>query len=152
MKKSIKVMLSAVAAMSAVLPVWGQDQAFTAEQQEAVQRIVASKLPEHMGVGDLKVRSLNIENDTIKVDVSENFGDVPFTEEGVERMRSEIRSALGSEYSDSPVLITIVGNDIEKYFADYEQAVYQRVGRQPPLQARPGRQHHRHVAQPRLVF
>ena len=114
MKKSIKVMLCAVAAMSAVLPVWGQDQAFTAEQQEAVQRIVASKLPEHMGVGDLKVRSLNIENDTIKVDVSENFGDVPFTEEGVERMRSEIRSALGSEYSDSPVLITIVGNDINK--------------------------------------
>ena len=141
MKKSIKVMLSAVAAMSAVLPVWGQDQAFTAEQQEAVQRIVASKLPEHMGVGDLKVRSLNIENDTIKVDVSENFGDVPFTEEGVERMRSEIRSALGSEYSDSPVRLQALS-----------QAVYQRVGRQPPLQARPGRQHHRHVAQPRLVF
>ena len=158
MKKSIKVMLSAVAAMSAVLPVWGQDQAFTAEQQEAVQRIVASKLPEHMGVGDLKVRSLNIENDTIKVDVSENFGDVPFTEEGVERMRSEIRSALGSEYSDSPVLITIVGNDINKLcrlrarLQALSQAVYQRVGRQPPLQARPGRQHHRHVAQPRLVF
>ena len=92
------------------------------EQQDAVQHIVESKLPEHMGVGRLKVRSMTIENDTIKVDVSENFGDVPFTEAGVEQMRGEIREALGAEYSDAPVLITIVGNDINKYFADYEPA------------------------------
>ena len=93
-------------------------QSFTVEQQDTVQRIVESKLPEHMGVGALKVRSLALENDTIKVDLSENFGDVPFTETGVEQMRDEIREALGVEFSDSPVLITIVGNDINRYFAD----------------------------------
>ena len=120
MKRSRRLLLSAVVFLAAVLPL--RAQVITEEQQAAVQQVVASKLPEHMGVGDLKVRSLMVENDTIKVDVSENFGDVPFTEAGVEQMRGEIREALGSEYSDYPVLITIVGNDINKYFADYEPA------------------------------
>ncbi len=99
-----------------------QAQSFTQEQQDAVQQVVASKLPEHMGVGDLKVRSLMLENDTIKVDVSENFGDVPFTQDEVEQMRREIREVLGEEYGDYPVFITIVGSDINQYFADYEPA------------------------------
>ena len=115
-------MLSVAACLALMPSMQAQEQTFTVEQQDAVQRVVASKLPEHMGVGDLKVRSLAVENDSIKVDVSENFGDVPFTQEGVEKMRDEIREALGEEYSDYPVLITIVGNDINKYFADYEPA------------------------------
>ena len=120
MKKTSHILLSVAACLAMAAPV--QAQEFTVEQLDAVQRIVASKLPEHMGVGDLKVRSLTLENDTIKVDVSENFGDVPFTQDGVEQMRGEIRKALGEEYDDYPVLITIVGNDINKYFADYEPA------------------------------
>ena len=120
MMRSRRLLLSAVVFLAAVLPL--RAQVITDEQQAAVQQVVASKLPEHMGVGNLKVRSLMVENDTIKVDVSENFGDVPFTEAGVEQMRGEIREALGSEYGDYPVLITIVGNDINKYFADYEPA------------------------------
>jgi len=120
MKTITKIGLSAAICLAATLPV--QAQVFTQEQHDAVQQVVASKLPEHMGVGDLKLRSLSVENDTVKVDVSENFGDLPFTQAGVEEMRGEIREALGSEYSDSPVLITIVGNDINKYFADYEPA------------------------------
>ena len=112
MTKSRRVLLTAVALLAAVLPM--RAQVITEEQQAAVQQVIASKLPEHMGVGDLKVRSLALENDTIKVDVSENFGDVPFTEAGVEQMRGEIRDALGAGYGDYPVLITIVGNDINK--------------------------------------
>ena len=107
MKKTCKVLLSVVACVAAVLPLQAQEQPFTQEQQDAVQRIVASKLPELMGVGDLKVRSVTVENDTVKVDVSENFGDVPFTQEGIEQMRGEIREALGGDYGHSPVLITI---------------------------------------------
>ncbi|MBR5684548.1 MAG: N-acetylmuramoyl-L-alanine amidase [Muribaculaceae bacterium] len=120
MKRLSQVLFALMAVSLAVCP--AQAQEFTQAQQDAVQRIVESKLPEHMGVGNLKVRSLTVENDTVKVDVSENFGDVPFTQDGVERMRDEIREALGAEYGDNPVLITIVGNDIEKYFADYEPA------------------------------
>ena len=122
MKKTCKALLSVVACVAAVLPLQAQEQQFTQEQLDAVQRIVAAKLPEHMGVGDLKVRSLTYENDTVKVDVSENFGDVPFTEAGVEQMRDEIREALGRDFDDSPVLVTIVGNDINNYFADFEPA------------------------------
>jgi len=127
MKKTSQVLLSVAACLALACPVQAQEvtaaqQPFTQEQLDGVQRVIAGQLPEHMGVGDLKVRSVTVENDTVKVDVSENFGDVPFTQAGVEQMRSEIRGALGREYRDTPVLITIVGNDIEKYFADYEPA------------------------------
>ena len=89
MKKTSQVLLCLLTALAVMCPV--QAQTFTQEQQDAVQRIIASKLPEHMGVGELKVRSLTLENDTVKVDVSENFGDVPFTQAGVEQMLGEIR-------------------------------------------------------------
>ena len=140
MKKSSKVLISAVAWLAAVVPM--QAQTFTQEQQDAVQQVVASKLPEHMGVGSLKVRSLLLENDTIKVDVSENFGDVPFTQAGVEQMRGEIREALGMEKDDRPVLITIVGNDINKYFADYEPA-YKR-SHKPFISELDANRHYKH--------
>ena len=120
MNKSRSIFWSVVVCLAAVMPM--QAQSFTQEQQDAVQSVVASKLPEHMRVGRLKLRSLLLENDTVKVDVSENFGDVPFTEAVVEQMRDEIREALGMGNSDHPVLITIEGNDINKYFADYEPA------------------------------
>ena len=140
MKRLSQLFLILAAVMFAMCPV--QAQEFTQEQQDAVQRIVESKLPEHMGVGALKVRSLALENDTIKVDVSENFGDVPFTQAGVEQMRGEIRQALGDEYEDYPVLITIVGNDINKYFADYEPA-YKR-SHKPFISELDGNRHYKH--------
>ena len=99
MKHLYRVLLSVAFCMTVVLNL--QAQEFTQEQLDAVQRVVASKLPEHMGVGQLKLRSLTFENDTVKVDVSENFGDVPFTQAGVEQMRAEIREALGDDYGDS---------------------------------------------------
>ena len=127
MKKTCKVLLSVAACVAVMSPLRAQEpvpqeQTFTQEQQDAVQRVITNQLPELMGVGDLKVRSLTLENDTVKVDVSENFGDVPFTKDGVAALRNEIRQALGAEYGDNPVLITIVGNNIDNYFADYEPA------------------------------
>ena len=124
-------------------------QVFTPSQQDAVQRVISSKLPEHMGVGDLKVRSLTIENDTVKVDVSENFGDVPFTQEGVERMRDEIRAALGDGFDSSALLITIAGNDINKYFADYEPA-YKR-SHKPFISELDAKRHYKHALDGNIV-
>ena len=144
MKKTIQVLLGVAACLAVALPLNGQEQLspFSQEQQDAVQGIVASKLPEHMGVGNLKVRSLALENDTVKVDVSENFGDVPFTQAGIEQMRSEIREALGAEYRNNPVLITIVGNDINNYFADYEPA-YKR-SHKPFITEQDANRHYKH--------
>ena len=121
---------------------YAQEQTLSIMQQDAVQRVISSQLPEHMGVGDLKVRSLVVVNDSIKVDVSENFGDLPFTQEGVERVRDEIREALGAEFNDTPVLITIVGNDINKYFADYEPA-YKR-SHEPFISELDANRHYKH--------
>ncbi len=140
MRKSSQVLLSLLAALAVMCP--AQAQTFTQEQQDAIQRIIGSKLPAHMGVGELKVRSLALENDTVKVDVSENFGDVPFTQAGVEQMRGEIREALGAGYEDYPMLITIVGNDINKYFADYEPA-YKR-SHKPFISELDANRHYKH--------
>jgi len=142
MKKSSRALLSIASCLVMASPLLAQEPVFNEEQHAAVQRIVESMLPEHMGVGALKVRSLMTENDTIKVDVSENFGDVPFTQEGVEQMRDDIRQALGGEYSDYPVLITIVGNDINKYFADYEPA-YKR-SHKPFISELDANRHYKH--------
>ena len=140
MKHLYRVLLSVAFCMTVVLNLQAQD--FTQEQQDAVQQVIASKLPEHMGVGQLKLRSLTLENDTLKVDVSENFGDVPFTQAGVEQMRDEIREALGRDFNDCPVFITIVGNDINKYFADYEPA-YKR-SHDPFISEMDANRHYKH--------
>ena len=137
-----KVLLSVAACLAMSLPMYAQEQMFTQEQQDAVQRVVASQLPELMGVGELKVRSLTVENDTVKVDVSENFGDVPFTQAGIASMRDGIRQALGRDYDDSPVLITIVGNDIDNYFADFEPA-YKR-SHKPFISEQDANRHYKH--------
>ncbi|MBQ2075555.1 MAG: hypothetical protein II462_06320, partial [Muribaculaceae bacterium] len=75
MKKTSQVLLSVAACLALACPVQAQEvtaaqQPFTQEQLDGVQRVIAGQLPEHMGVGDLKVRSVTVENDTIKVDVS----------------------------------------------------------------------------------
>ena len=144
MMKTCKVLLSIAACLAVMTPLQAQEQVspFSQEQQDAVQGIVASKLPEHMGVGNLKVRSLTVDNDTVKVDLSENFGDVPFTQAGIEQMRGEIREALGIEYRNNPVLITIVGNDINNYFADFEPA-YKR-SHKPFISEQDANRHYKH--------
>ena len=55
--------------------------------------MIAAILPEHMGIGTLKARSIEVVDDSIKVDLSENFGDVPFTRESVSRLKSDIKTS-----------------------------------------------------------
>ena len=97
----------------------------TETKKDSVQRVIASLLPEHMGIGTLKARSIEVVDDSIKVDMSENFGDVPFTRESVSRLKSDIKTVMGDDYSSSNVYLTIAGNDIENYFSEFE-ATYQR--------------------------
>lgn len=122
MNRRIKAFMAVAAVLSSSVLFSAEAQTVTQQQQDAVQGVITHQLPAHMGVGALKVRTLLVENDTVKVDVSENFGDVPFTQESVERLRGEIRQAMGEGYGDSPVLITIAGSDIDKYFSDFETA------------------------------
>ncbi len=97
-------------------------QTLTQDQRTKVQGVVASSLPSNMGIGSLKANKVELSGDTIAVDLSNNFSDLPFTQQSVEKLKSDIRSAVGSDYSKHEVKLTINGNDIDKYFVDFEPA------------------------------
>ncbi len=109
----------ALLALVGSIAVNGQQSAVSLSEgdprEQAVREAVARQMPPLMGVGSLKVRSINAAGDTVKVDVSENMGDVPFTRETIEGLKSEI-SAI---YDGKPVRLSIIGNDIERYYCDF---------------------------------
>ncbi len=97
-------------------------QALTQDQCAKVQTVVASELPSKMGIGKLKAQKVALSGDTIVVDLSNNFADIPFTQQSVAKLKSGIRNAVGTGYSNYNVKLTIDGNDIDKYFIDFEPA------------------------------
>jgi len=121
MRQTIKKTIWA-AAIGLLCCMPSQAQNVTEAQQAAVQEVVAKRLPDGMLIGKLKAQSVALKGDTIAVDLSENFGDVPFTEETVEDLKGDIRTAMGAGYATAPVALTIAGSDISQYFSNYEQA------------------------------
>ena len=121
MANNKKLLLLAVSALTMSSMV-GMGQTLTQDQTSKVQQIITATMPEHMGIGELKVRSIDVVDDSIKVDLSENFGDVPFTEESIKNMKEDITNALGEQYRDHKVYISISGNDIENYFSDFDNS------------------------------
>ncbi|MBO4813418.1 MAG: N-acetylmuramoyl-L-alanine amidase [Muribaculaceae bacterium] len=97
-------------------------QDFTREQLNQVEQIVRSSLQQHIEVGKVGVNTLSADDGTIKLDLSENFGQVPFTRESINKLKADVKQVLGDAYADSNVNITIKGNDIELYFADFDDA------------------------------
>lgn len=93
------------------------------ERESAVRRLVSQQMPALMGVGSLKVRSINESADTVSVDVSENMGDVPFTRGQI----AELKQGIASLYGGKAVNVTIAGNPIEKYYVDFLPE-YRRTG------------------------
>ena len=90
-----------------------------------IQKLVAALVPEHMGIGNPKANAIDVAGDSIKVNLSENFGDVPFTRESVNKLKDDIKTAMGDQYQTHTVYLSIAGNDIENYFSDFESS-YQR--------------------------
>ena len=100
----------------------GVGQAQFAETDLAkVQEIVTSNVPEHMGIGKVKAKSVALSGDTVVVEVSENFGDIPFTKESIDKFKTDVKSALGSQYAKSPVKVNIDGKNIDNYFFTYDK-------------------------------
>ncbi len=83
----------------------------------SVQQVVRAFLPANMGIGQLKANAVVDEGDEVVVDLSENFADVPFTKASIEQLKEDIKRALGT---DQDVRLTIAGNDIDNYFADFD--------------------------------
>jgi len=113
-------MIVAIAMTMGVMTVHAQSLNET--ETEKVQTVIASKLPANMGIGKLKAKTIEVNEDSIKIDLSENFGDIPFTEESIMSLKNEIKATLGEQYNDHKVGITIAGNDIENYFSSFENS------------------------------
>ena len=117
-KRNIK---SLVAVVAAAMLGWGaaHAQSISETQVERVQQVVKACLPSHMGIGELKARSVTIDDGDVLVDLSENFGDVPFTQASIAQLKKDIQAVLGGEYAGKDVRLTIAGADIDNYFAEF---------------------------------
>ena len=123
MIKNKTLLLTIAAIILGALQLHASD--ITETKKDSVQKVIASNLPENMGIGTLKAQSIEVVDDSIKVDLSENFGDVPFTRESVNRLKDNIKTVMGEPYSSHNVYLTIAGNDIENFFSEFE-STYQR--------------------------
>lgn len=97
-------------------------QQVSAEQLARVQEVVKACLPEKMEIGALKVREVTLSADSIIVNMSENFGDVPFTVASIDKLKEDVKLAMGTPYANSKVALRIADADINNYFADFESA------------------------------
>ena len=119
MKKQVK---SLVAITAALLMGNGMVSAqFSDVELQKVQQIVISNVPAHMGIGAVKAKSLELKGDTVVVNVSENFRDIPFTPESIATFKSDVKTALGEDYKKSKVALLIAGDEVEKYFVDFDK-------------------------------
>ena len=85
----------------------------TENQQNSVQQLVAAIL---------NVTSIDVTDDSVKVDLSENFGDVPFTRESVDKLKDDIKASLGEDFAHHKVALSIAGSDINNYYSDFENS------------------------------
>ncbi len=117
---------SLLACLAALIATFGAQATEINDSTSAkIQKLVQALVPEHMGIGTPKANAIDVVDDSIKVDLSENFGDVPFTRESINQLKDDIKSTLGEQYQSNNVYITIASNSIENYFSDFETS-YQR--------------------------
>lgn len=63
-----------------------------------IQQVVASHVPQNTSVGKVKVGHVSMNNDTVHIDLSGNFGEIPFTESSIEALKTQLLATLGSQY------------------------------------------------------
>ncbi|MBQ4138194.1 MAG: N-acetylmuramoyl-L-alanine amidase [Muribaculaceae bacterium] len=119
--KSFKVW-AMVLMMSLAANITSTAQQLSEAQQSQLQQAIESCLQQHMEVGKVKANSVKVADGKILLDLNESFGQVPFTRESIAKLKADVKQLMGEEYSDNDVEITIQGNAIDLYFADYEAA------------------------------
>ena len=119
MKITVKTLLLVILSMIfGAMPLSATE--VTEQEKQIVEQVIAATLPSNMGIGTLKAKSVEVVDDSIKVDLSENYGDIPFTHESIDQLKADIKAALGEQYSGHRVYLSIEGNDIENYFASFD--------------------------------
>lgn len=84
-----------------------------------VLSLVKSTMEHDMRIGDVKVKSLSVSGDTIKVDLNENFSYNYLTPEMIEKLKTDIKSELSAECSAKLVHISVDGEAVENFFFDF---------------------------------
>lgn len=121
MTKSItKFIAVAAIALAGSMGVNAQD--VTTEMKANVQQVVEKCMPENMMIGKLNVKEVKLNQDTVFVDLSENFGDIPFTVATIDQLKADVKTAMGAPFYNYNVEILIDGADIDNYFTNYETA------------------------------
>ena len=87
-----------------------------------IQQVVASHVPQNTSVGKVKVGHVSMNNDTVHIDLSGNFGEIPFTESSIEALKTQLLATLGSQYKGNSLKLTIAGNDIDSYWVDFDKS------------------------------
>lgn len=98
----------------------------TTEQRSQVEKAVAAMKPEHSLIGAVKVERLEADADSVYLDLSEGFADVPFIRESIEALRAKVSEIVGGDNASKPIKLTIAGNDINQYFTSFEPSYRRR--------------------------
>lgn len=87
-----------------------------------VQAVVSKNVPLNMGIGTVRASSVVMSGDTVTVDLSENFSDIPFTESSISKMKDDVKTALGPQGEGRKVKLTVAGVDVDDYFIDFDSS------------------------------
>jgi len=88
---------------------------------------IANATQEHdMLIGEVKVKSLSLSGDTLKVDFNENFSYNYLTPEMIERLKADIKAEAAGECNARVVSITVEGDAVEKFFYDFPKSHIRR--------------------------
>mgnify|MGYP004445592089 CR=1 FL=1 len=75
--------------------------------------------PANLMIGSIKVQKASADKQKIAIDFSENTAYIPFNPEEAQQLKENIKKALGKEYSNATVELTIDGVEIDKFAPVY---------------------------------
>lgn len=113
MKKLLSVLVCAgcvVAASAQASGLAGRVAALTGATQE-----------HDMLIGEVKVKSLILSGDTLKVDFNENFSYNYLTPEMIDRLKADIKAEAAGDCNARVVQITVEGDAVENFFFDFDK-------------------------------
>lgn len=89
------------------------------ELKQKVEAVVGKSVPDLMGQmgGKMRVKSFDADakKKVLSIDLSDNYGYVPFTKESIAQLAEQIKEVAGAEYAKYKVEISVGGHSTDKY-------------------------------------
>ena len=95
----------------------------TKAQKNAVVEVIAKSVPANMGIDKPRVKQFAIlpTKKTINLDMGGSFSYIPFTDEYLSNLKSDILKTLGASYSSYKVNLTVNGKAPNKYYYNFSK-------------------------------